>query len=729
MTRNTRSSANAGRRESSEDEITPVNPSQGSAVPARAQRLTRKRAAEDTDQTGKKKAARLKQTTIKSSKQVRRSDPSPSDHEQDADEAITSNHRLQETEDDPLQPPSNTSSPKKSKNSSEESAGNNIPARMTSQKPGRDTQPVRDTKEDIVFEKDTLDSSDDDEDNHGDSHSPKSTPDKNKSKSLEEGHRASEPERAAYVEAEVSAIREQMGAMQNDIKSMLEVISTSAMFQAKAEKNVKAEEEKEVVVHSVRPMQKYREVMSSEVLYLEHTFSVHTISRCLMHVVFVTMGEIPLTDSKEMIPTGFLEFLNVLHFSLKNNEKKEKNLHGHGPKASILRRRCAIATLTACQRDTFGMFKRDGVQEDEDDDGEDRPKKPHWLRKTSDGKALYIEKRHILLAQKDVDMKSEDRGKRFERADIGMNGECTGRDEQALYAMRSFFSLLRKHLNESRKRGPERFFEMIGYLLADWSKEQDVIVSQDSLEMAWMTRPGEVDSPDDNEFPKAVFYGDRDRKALRKNEELFGTFADTRTEVMILVKHDVIVKTKGKQNAMRARRGDKQRSWERVINLMDVVMYWLHGYAQMETGSSVLEVLGTHRNSIKFIYRASLLLRQVLSALPDHHINNPIMPESAREDSQLDENAHRSVNVCEEDAKNIISLLTPSASIMGRSIVKITCCVSNSLFEKHKVKEKENAPGGEGVENSQEGSIGNLLMSASTPEMETGDTLDGLDFE
>lgn len=99
---------------------------------------------------------------------------------------------------------------------------------------------------------------------------------------------------------------------------------------------------------------------------------------------------------------------------------------------------------------------------------------------------------HVALAQWDADFTSEDQSKPEERIAIVVGNVLPCRDDDGLFSRKDFQYRLKKHLNQSRKKGPLRFLEFLGYLYLDRKTDLNFVVEQKTVNLAWFSRPGEI---------------------------------------------------------------------------------------------------------------------------------------------------------------------------------------------------------------------------------------------
>lgn len=127
-------------------------------------------------------------------------------------------------------------------------------------------------------------------------------------------------------------------------------------------------------------------------------------------------------------------------------------------------------------------------------------------------------------------------------------------------------------------------------------------------------------------------------------------------EFLILVKNDVLARTKGKEDGKRIPKGDRKETWRRTISLLHVVTRTVLAYARSNVKDNpATAVFGTHKNALGVLCMHSVELRYISSS-----IRVTILPPKRYED----EETGFVVAAPENESKEALDLLSPPASII-----------------------------------------------------------------
>lgn len=98
--------------------------------------------------------------------------------------------------------------------------------------------------------------------------------------------------------------------------------------------------------------------------------------------------------------------------------------------------------------------------------------------------------------------------------------------------------------------------------------------------MTLMSRTGELVTGAD--ITMAVEFGQRDGMMGQKNEDAWRSFASERSEVLMIVEHDVMVRRGGRGNVSRNHVSDDVQTWRRTVTLLDVAAYSIQSICVFE---------------------------------------------------------------------------------------------------------------------------------------------------
>ena len=479
------------------------------------------------------------------------------------------------------------------------------------------------------------------------------------------------------------SLRQRVVTIENDVKEMKTSIKgIERAILAGQHHNISLPEKQNVPVSRDKPKKVYEQVMDRRLPHISIAFSQHCLSRCLFNCV---MGMImTAVRENDLSPSCMLETLSAITFSLKSKDRKDEFNRGFGPAASKFRRTVMISALSHARKNTFSVFD-DGKSVPSCSSTQERPSHqiPRWLNEKIKGSQDYITASHIAAAQRRNESVSGPRSDYVPRMRIS-NGATPSRDEVAIFAMNHLYSAITHHMNSSRKQAPAEFFQFFGYLFVDWKKYPSCKVNDSHVSLTWCFDEAIDVTTQKSDIPTSVVISDCCSDAAAENEERYKEFARSRTELMIAVEHDVLVKQNGKRSAIRKHIGDERKKWKRIINLMDAAAYFLKGICGIEKQTSIFQMLQYNRNSIAAIFYFAKALRLVVG-----HVMN--LSDGSRFGLMDGNGADAEMTESEKTFQNIFRKMTLASSSGGieRALVRATCAIPQEVFDAENIEEYE----------------------------------------
>ena len=266
--------------------------------------------------------------------------------------------------------------------------------------------------------------------------------------------------------------------------------------------------------HIPNPSENFKNIMRQNVRHIHTAFSGEVISKSIAHCIMRLILE--QVQGDVLKPAGLLQVLRILFFAIQVKDSKEQHQKGAGPAASQFRKHLYAFVLRHAQKDSFGSFRPDNVEESDCDEIGHR--KPEWLRSIPSLKEHFVLDVHLKNAQnRDEGVGTErDRERRRHRSEIGKGIRRVGRHDKAEYVAEELILVVKKKLHEGRKRGPREYTAVLGYIYEDWKKHPSVTVDQGTMSLAWRTRLSECAELNPRDIPASnTFLGD-DGTALQK---------------------------------------------------------------------------------------------------------------------------------------------------------------------------------------------------------------------
>lgn len=444
------------------------------------------------------------------------------------------------------------------------------------------------------------------------------------------------------------------------------------------------------VDNGVKPMMKYETIMLRRVPFHDIAFDPHVLSRCTISSLF---AEIADRCGKELLdPAGLKSILDAVFFSLKRTDRKDVYSTTKGEAASALRRRILLNVLRQAHLDTFRRFRshplptedsnvvhsRGGVAAAE----AGRPLKPTWLQHSPTLGTNYVTQAHLRIAQEHQESSAADKSSYQRRLRIAGGARPTRADDGE-FLMSSLYSSLLTTLNASRRYGPLEFFQRLGYLFVDWNPHKNCRVSRDNMKMWWVADFKEARPCIIDDIPKAISVSAGDPDASEKNEDMYKSFVEEREEMQILVRHDVLVRLKGKEDDVRNHIGVDAREWTRVISLIDVAANFLRSACSFGRSGRCDDILTFSSKSIVALYNIAWVFRDMIASRKDPEV---LPPQSTAVDVRnTDPDSESPSSDVSADIEALFTMLTPSASMIDRALVRVTCAVPEETFDTEQI--------------------------------------------
>ena len=204
-------------------------------------------------------------------------------------------------------------------------------------------------------------------------------------------------------------------------------------------------------------------------------------------------------------------------------------------------------------------------------------------------------------------------------------GASPSREDDSMHAMIKLYTAMSDIMQGTRRYFPNEFFLQVGYLFEDWSKYSELTISKDSVKVFWVVPSTEFVTPKYEEvtIPDSITRLSDPETVDKENEVLFRGFAETRSELELIVQHPVWVRKNGRVADQRNHPGDDRRDFCRTVNLMDVAGFicrTICAFPHQEV--TFFKILKYHKKSISCLYHFALVLRDVLQ-----HVGNEVIAD------------------------------------------------------------------------------------------------------
>lgn len=494
----------------------------------------------------------------------------------------------------------------------------------------------------------------------------------------------------SVVVKEVSSVKGEMTGMKRSMTAMTSLLDTmngkmSQMLETGMSSSTGSTMPGSKKERDVKPMLRYEKIMLERIRFREVAFDNYVLPRCTISSLFAEIADRCVTSHLD--PAGLTSILESVFFSLKRTEKKEAYKTSGGKDASSLRRRIIHNVLLQARVDTFRRFRSNADKEVESDDYHSsgglaaadtgRPLKPSWLQGCEGGGTNYITQAHANTAQEHQESSSLEKSSYQRRLAIA-GGARPNRADDGEFVMSYLYSTLLLSLNHSRRSGPMEFFQRLGYLFVDWNPHKTCRVSKDDMKVSWIVDYEKALPCSIDDIPKAISVSAADRNAVEKNKEAYSKFVEEREEMQLMVTHDVLVRLKGKCGDVRNHIGVDARQWVRVVSLIDVAAHFFRSCCGFGRGGSFTDVLMYNSRSIIALYNTAWVFRLMLGTRTTPRILSPNLPGVFA--STASDPASSPIADMSADIAHLFAILTPSASMVERALVRVTCAVPEETF-------------------------------------------------
>jgi len=262
-----------------------------------------------------------------------------------------------------------------------------------------------------------------------------------------------------------------------------------------------------------------------------------------------------------------------------------------------------LTSLHHARKDTFGLFKDSSGDEIAAAEEEvEKPARPQWLGNLPGKDIPYVAKEHVCAAQNRYEKVALDRAAYQRRLKVVAGCRPT-RNDDGVFAMTHLYTMITRLFNSSRKMAPAEFCQVFGYLFIDWKNAKGCKVPSQTVHLSWYSDCDSAEQISLSEVPKAVAVTTENSADIKKNENIYKDFARSRSELLLNVEHDVLVRMNGKERGRgtRSRAGEEVRVWRRVLNVMDAAAYLVRSVCGFERGLRIFEILAYHKRSIAAI--------------------------------------------------------------------------------------------------------------------------------
>ena len=442
-----------------------------------------------------------------------------------------------------------------------------------------------------------------------------------------------------------------------------------------------------------RPKAVFMRKMIAQVPHVKIAFSYDNLYPCYLRCMMAQLVDMINSEKVEggenfmrLSPAGLADYLEIIGYSRKANEKKSVYHSGLGPTFMDLKLRVLCLCLLRGQKNAFGNFSlpvdaekpnqakgnevpdnnvgsaaakgegmsgqqedpKDGTKEGEpgshvqDDkktqpqtEVDDRPTLPFWLDMV-DGQ-LFMTQAHIQEALRVAHTTGAGTDMYQKKVDIAADDAEPDQDDIGRFAATIAERRLKKYLHASRKCVGVGFLCTLGFPYACWANASKVKSDQSTLEMEWLTAIDFNPYPGRDEIPDMMTFKEKD--AFENNSKMYDKFAKSRHELIVIVTHEGLTRPPGFVTKKRSRTGTVKNILPRPVNLLDVVLQVLHVASFAALSGDRKYVLSGHKDSLAAAYAAAIALRKVLSSHKERKISNTAglnTPDEAVEQTIVD---------------------------------------------------------------------------------------------
>ena len=366
----------------------------------------------------------------------------------------------------------------------------------------------------------------------------------------------------------------------------------------------------------------------------------------------------------------------TLNFSRKASETKTANVEGAGPQGNEFFSKVLMLCVCQSQKNKFGQFRDlNNVSAEMD--------MPKWLGKDDKGEFI-IQNEHVLKVLERVNKSGGSRDYYKRKTSIGAGKEKPNYSDLAYFAVERGVQLLRNVFHASREYSPLKFLRLFGYLFLDWSISPEVLVSSSTVKMVW---DEDVEQPLTDLSPAPTMKMFSDPNAHQFNETAFDDFADKRKELVLRITHDVPVREEGSK--MKSTRKVNGKAYTRPVNMMKIVLEYLHVYCVPKRTGTFYMVLSGHESSALVVFNIARAMRRLFLSRREPPIT---LPSEISPTSGVTEAEQQMIAMQDE----FLKLLKPSDCHIPRNLNTVLSVISKADFDSMNKEKEEYKPAGSG---------------------------------
>ena len=289
-------------------------------------------------------------------------------------------------------------------------------------------------------------------------------------------------------------------------------------------------------------------------------------------------------------------------------------------RSSELRRTVMRSFLSMARKTLFHDFAHRDAEDMENadvvTDADGNPVLPIWLllkenersskkRRTAEEKRRDSAVKYSFNGKTVADAVSQNEQRKEPKVEFNYRNRIVKRGypkrvEMGHYAMNYLYHSLLKTFTKTRRPAKLMFFNLFGYLFMDWTTCAEVEVKDSSVYMRWAAPMGvsALETWDSDEITASLTYKESTDNLENGNMDAYSDFARAADDVVLLVKHDVLVRTEkavsAKTDNQRRRIGDTKKVWNKAINLMELVVRVLEPLCGFTSAHPVGDILRAH---------------------------------------------------------------------------------------------------------------------------------------
>ena len=302
---------------------------------------------------------------------------------------------------------------------------------------------------------------------------------------------------------------------------------------------------------------------------------------------------------------------------------------------------------------------------------------PFWLGKH--GNEMYIEERHLEVAQLQFESKTANSPEYNRRVAIGA-GADPNRDDIAVFVMGRMYKVMNDLFRKNRRKVSEDFCLLVGYLFVPWAPLKSVSVNEDTLRMRWVVAIDDVDPlPLERIRTSKTSKESSAAQSVEKwNMALYNRIS-AQNELYLFASHDILMhrtEIEG-ENFKRHNGGTVPRVFRRIINLLRPISVFLLSWAGLPAATEPSKLLRYHPQTMRVLYVLAYGLRCILDTHDSREIGDGLTCASQypREWSKKEKDV----------ADKFMLLFLPGATVVERSVASSTCAVPETFFMKENI--------------------------------------------